>query len=241
MLQDASLTYQQFKNCRNNLSSWLEHVPSNQVRPSDGPSQISYKLQEQKVRGWGCWQPGGRSGPCPELGPQVRLTTSALTGRTACARWPPSGQCSKRPQSQARCLESPSPRALLGPQEWPAHPRPVRRGQGTSCSRGSNSYCTPTVPHVCQAPTMYFQWTEAGGALKSGVGTGVSQAMTLVSALVEKPECPGGPLQDPVGSGPGVWKEPTSELRPEEQIGWLTRGGEGSQVGQGKGGAHGSK
>lgn len=75
MLQDASLTYQQFKNCRNNLSSWLEHVPSNQVRPSDGPSQISYKLQEQKVRGWGCWQPGGRSGPCPELGPQVRLTT----------------------------------------------------------------------------------------------------------------------------------------------------------------------
>nr|XP_017530034.2 envoplakin isoform X3 [Manis javanica] len=48
MLQDASLTYQQFKNCRNNLSSWLEHVPSNQVRPSDGPSQISYKLQEQK-------------------------------------------------------------------------------------------------------------------------------------------------------------------------------------------------
>ncbi|KAK2495864.1 hypothetical protein MC885_006819 [Smutsia gigantea] len=48
MVQDASLTYQQFKNCRDNLSSWLEHVPGNQVRPSDGPSQISYKLQEQK-------------------------------------------------------------------------------------------------------------------------------------------------------------------------------------------------
>lgn len=51
MVQDASLTYQQFKNCRDNLSSWLEHVPGNQVWPSDGPSQISYKLQEQKVRG----------------------------------------------------------------------------------------------------------------------------------------------------------------------------------------------
>ncbi|XP_036124585.1 envoplakin [Molossus molossus] len=47
-LQDANLTYQQFKNCRDNLSSWLEHLPHNQVRPSDGPSQIAYKLQAQK-------------------------------------------------------------------------------------------------------------------------------------------------------------------------------------------------
>ncbi|XP_015359646.2 envoplakin [Marmota marmota marmota] len=47
-LQDASLTYQQFKNCRDNLSSWLEHLPHNQVSPSDGPSQITYKLQAQK-------------------------------------------------------------------------------------------------------------------------------------------------------------------------------------------------
>lgn len=47
-LQDASLTYQQFKNCRDNLSSWLEHLPHNQVWPSDGPSQITYKLQAQK-------------------------------------------------------------------------------------------------------------------------------------------------------------------------------------------------
>lgn len=54
MLQDASLTYQQFKNCRDNLSFWLEHLPHGQVRPSDGPSQIAYKLQAQKVRSRGC-------------------------------------------------------------------------------------------------------------------------------------------------------------------------------------------
>nr|XP_012634312.1 envoplakin [Microcebus murinus] len=48
MLQDVGLTYQQFKNCRDNLSSWLEHLPHNQVRPSDGPSQIAYKLQAEK-------------------------------------------------------------------------------------------------------------------------------------------------------------------------------------------------
>uniref|UniRef100_A0A8C2V336 Envoplakin n=1 Tax=Chinchilla lanigera TaxID=34839 RepID=A0A8C2V336_CHILA len=47
-VQDASLTYQQFKNCKDNLSSWLEHLPHNPVRPSDGPSQIDYKLQAQK-------------------------------------------------------------------------------------------------------------------------------------------------------------------------------------------------
>ncbi|XP_029784826.1 envoplakin [Suricata suricatta] len=48
MLQDASLTYQQFKNCRDDLSFWLEHLPHSQVRPSDGPSQVAYKLQVQK-------------------------------------------------------------------------------------------------------------------------------------------------------------------------------------------------
>ncbi|XP_047402041.1 envoplakin [Sciurus carolinensis] len=47
-LQDASLTYQQFKNCRDNLRSWLDHLPHNQVWPSDGPSKITYKLQAQK-------------------------------------------------------------------------------------------------------------------------------------------------------------------------------------------------
>lgn len=75
MLQDVGLTYQQFKNCRDNLSFWLEHLPRAQVRPGEGPSQIAYKLQAQKVRSWGCL--GG------DLG----------------GTWPPSGQCSKRPQS----------------------------------------------------------------------------------------------------------------------------------------------
>ncbi|XP_007454387.1 PREDICTED: envoplakin isoform X2 [Lipotes vexillifer] len=48
MVQDAGLTYQQFKNCRDNLNSWLEHLPRNEMRPRDGPSQIAYKLQVQK-------------------------------------------------------------------------------------------------------------------------------------------------------------------------------------------------
>ncbi|XP_075415571.1 envoplakin isoform X2 [Tenrec ecaudatus] len=47
-VQDVSLTYQQFKNCRDNLSSWLQHLPRNHVKPSDGPSQVAYKLQAQK-------------------------------------------------------------------------------------------------------------------------------------------------------------------------------------------------
>lgn len=53
LLQDAGLTYQQLKNGRDNLSSWLEQLPHHQVQPNDGPSQIAYKLQAQKVRGWG--------------------------------------------------------------------------------------------------------------------------------------------------------------------------------------------
>ncbi|XP_066876969.1 envoplakin isoform X3 [Kogia breviceps] len=48
MVQDAGLTYQRFKNCRDNLNSWLEHLPRNEVQPRDGPSQIAYKLQVQK-------------------------------------------------------------------------------------------------------------------------------------------------------------------------------------------------
>ncbi|XP_061031343.1 envoplakin [Eubalaena glacialis] len=48
MVQDADLTYQQFKNCRDSLNSWLEHLPHNEVRPRDGPNQIAYKLQVQK-------------------------------------------------------------------------------------------------------------------------------------------------------------------------------------------------
>lgn len=52
-LQDARLIYQQFTNVRDNLNSWLEQLPRNEVQPSDGPSQIAYKLQAQKVRGLG--------------------------------------------------------------------------------------------------------------------------------------------------------------------------------------------
>ncbi|KAM7334606.1 hypothetical protein ACRRTK_007926 [Alexandromys fortis] len=47
-LQDARLIYQQFTNVRDNLNSWLEQLPRNEVQPSDGPSQIAYKLQAQK-------------------------------------------------------------------------------------------------------------------------------------------------------------------------------------------------
>lgn len=50
ILQDANLTHQQLKNSRDNLSSWLEQLPHHQVQPSDGPGQIAYKLQAQKVR-----------------------------------------------------------------------------------------------------------------------------------------------------------------------------------------------
>ncbi|XP_040845354.1 envoplakin [Ochotona curzoniae] len=48
MVQDISLSYQQFRNSRDNLSSWLEHLPQNQMRPGDGSSQIAYKLQAQQ-------------------------------------------------------------------------------------------------------------------------------------------------------------------------------------------------
>ncbi|XP_043856067.1 envoplakin isoform X3 [Dromiciops gliroides] len=47
-VQDASLIYQQFKNYRENLRSWMEHLPRNELGPTDGPSQINYKLQSQK-------------------------------------------------------------------------------------------------------------------------------------------------------------------------------------------------
>ena len=90
MMQDAGLTYQQFKNCTDNLNAWLERLPHNKVRPSDGPSQIAYKLQAQKVRSWGCRGCGPASPPAsyPELSPQARPSSLAafLTGRAACAR-----------------------------------------------------------------------------------------------------------------------------------------------------------
>lgn len=79
MVQDAGLTYQQFKNCTDNLNAWLERLPHNQVRPSDGPSQIAYKLQAQKVRSWGCrW-----------CRPPASLTQSWIL-RIGPVPWPPS-------------------------------------------------------------------------------------------------------------------------------------------------------
>ena len=83
MVQDAGLTYQRFKNCRDNLNSWLEHLPRNEMRSRDGPSQIAYKLQVQKVRIWGCRRAGGRY---PELGPQATSLSRATSpaGRAAC-------------------------------------------------------------------------------------------------------------------------------------------------------------
>ncbi|XP_072501843.1 envoplakin isoform X2 [Notamacropus eugenii] len=47
-VQDASLIYQQFKNYSENLRSWMEHLPCSELGPTDGPSQINYKLQAQK-------------------------------------------------------------------------------------------------------------------------------------------------------------------------------------------------
>uniref|UniRef100_A0A5F8GW96 Envoplakin n=1 Tax=Monodelphis domestica TaxID=13616 RepID=A0A5F8GW96_MONDO len=47
-VQDVSLIYQQFKNSSENLRSWMEHLPRNELGPTDGPSQINYKLQAQK-------------------------------------------------------------------------------------------------------------------------------------------------------------------------------------------------
>ncbi|XP_075438913.1 LOW QUALITY PROTEIN: envoplakin, partial [Ascaphus truei] len=48
ILRDASLPYQQLKSSSDSLDTWLNGLPRNQVKPSDGPSQINYKLQSQK-------------------------------------------------------------------------------------------------------------------------------------------------------------------------------------------------
>ncbi|XP_051851000.1 envoplakin [Antechinus flavipes] len=47
-VQDASLLHQQLRNCGENLRSWMEHLPRHELGPSDGPSQVTYKLQAQK-------------------------------------------------------------------------------------------------------------------------------------------------------------------------------------------------
>uniref|UniRef100_A0A8C0BKP8 SH3 domain-containing protein n=1 Tax=Buteo japonicus TaxID=224669 RepID=A0A8C0BKP8_9AVES len=47
-LRNISLTYQQFQNSNENLMFWMNNVPKHQVKTTDGPSQINYKLQAQK-------------------------------------------------------------------------------------------------------------------------------------------------------------------------------------------------
>ncbi|KAJ7316049.1 hypothetical protein JRQ81_002211 [Phrynocephalus forsythii] len=47
-LRNTSLTYQQFQNANENLMFWLNNLPRYQVRTTDGPGQINYKLQAQK-------------------------------------------------------------------------------------------------------------------------------------------------------------------------------------------------
>uniref|UniRef100_A0A8D0EFZ1 Envoplakin n=1 Tax=Salvator merianae TaxID=96440 RepID=A0A8D0EFZ1_SALMN len=47
-LRNTSLTYQQFQNANENLMFWLNNLPKYQVKTTDGPSQINYKLQAQK-------------------------------------------------------------------------------------------------------------------------------------------------------------------------------------------------
>lgn len=103
-MQDASLTYQQFKNCRDNLSSWLEHLPRNQVRPSDGPSQIDYKLQAQKVsEGAGLRGPAESWSPC---GLRLPYRLRPVHVRLLVAM---DQNCSKRPQTETRHLQYPIP------------------------------------------------------------------------------------------------------------------------------------
>ncbi|KFP79318.1 Envoplakin, partial [Acanthisitta chloris] len=47
-LRNISLTYQQFQNSNENLMFWMNNLPRHQVKTTDGPSQINYKLQAQK-------------------------------------------------------------------------------------------------------------------------------------------------------------------------------------------------
>ncbi|XP_061472238.1 envoplakin isoform X2 [Rhineura floridana] len=47
-LRNTSLTYQQFQNANENLMFWLNNLPKYQVKTTDGPSQINYRLQAQK-------------------------------------------------------------------------------------------------------------------------------------------------------------------------------------------------
>lgn len=103
MLQDVGLTYQQFKNCRDNLSFWLEHLPRAQVRPGEGPSQIAYKLQAQKVRSWGCLG-GDLRGEA--RGPRVASVLRGLRAQTTDPRGDP------QPSTPTPTLNAPPGKAV---------------------------------------------------------------------------------------------------------------------------------
>uniref|UniRef100_A0A8C8SS88 Envoplakin n=1 Tax=Pelusios castaneus TaxID=367368 RepID=A0A8C8SS88_9SAUR len=47
-LQNINLTYQQFQNSNENMMFWMNNLPKHQVKTTDGPSQLNYKLQAQK-------------------------------------------------------------------------------------------------------------------------------------------------------------------------------------------------
>ena len=112
MMQDAGLTYQQFKNCTDNLNAWLERLPHNKVRPSDGPSQIAYKLQAQKVRSWGCRGCGPASPlrySCRRWGLGAQVDTEAALGK---AGW--ASHTAPKPSTRPRDLPPPHRRVPAG-------------------------------------------------------------------------------------------------------------------------------
>uniref|UniRef100_K7G376 Envoplakin n=1 Tax=Pelodiscus sinensis TaxID=13735 RepID=K7G376_PELSI len=47
-LRNTNLTYQQFQNSNENMMFWMNNLPKHQVKTTDGPSQINYKMQAQK-------------------------------------------------------------------------------------------------------------------------------------------------------------------------------------------------
>ncbi|EMP23783.1 Envoplakin [Chelonia mydas] len=47
-LRNTNLTYQQFQNSNENMMFWMNNLPKHDVKTTDGPSQINFKLQAQK-------------------------------------------------------------------------------------------------------------------------------------------------------------------------------------------------
>ncbi|XP_043946435.1 envoplakin [Protopterus annectens] len=47
-LQNADIAYQRFKSSNQDLNTWINSLPNNQLSANDGLSQVNYKLQSQK-------------------------------------------------------------------------------------------------------------------------------------------------------------------------------------------------